>query len=259
MDVIRKQMQMKKFLSHFCLLSFLVGSLSGNAQSGEEFYRTHRSYYSQEGEMIFSFANIESSTMSVENILRWSPVFNYTGHVNYDFSKNFGVNLGLGFRNVGFIAKFPDEPNGLKKKYRTYNLGLPIGIKIGDLHQKHPFFLFGGYELEMPFQYKEKTFENGDKTDKITGWFSNRTDRFTQSLFAGVQFPQGFSLKFKYYLNNFFNEDFTVTKDNISTKPYAGFEARVFYFSITWYPFQDSKLFEIPLDEPSGTVTSANW
>lgn len=251
-------MNTRPFLLFF--IPFLFFALSGNAQNNNnEVYRTHRFYYSQEGEMIFSFANIETDTMDIENILRWSPVFNFTGHLNYDISKYLGLDFGLGIRNVGFIAKMPDAPNDLKKKFRTYNLGLPIGIKIGDLDQKNPFFVFGGYEIEIPFHYKEKTFEDGDKTDKITGWFSDRTERFTQSVYAGIQFPQGFSLKFKYYLNNFFNEDFEKFEDGVSYKPYNGFTANVFYFSINWYPFQDTKLYDISMPESDGTVTSARW
>lgn len=249
---------MKTFFPAIVCIVFSVLTLSGKAQKTDDIYRTHRRYYSQEGEMIFSFANIESDTLNAENILRWSPVFNFTGHLNYDFSKYFGMDIGLGIRNVGFIAKFPNEPDNLKKKFRTYNLGLPIGIKIGDLNQKHPFFVFGGYEIEMPFHYKEKTFHNGDKDDKVSGWFSSRTDRLAQSVYAGLQFPQGFSVKFKYYLNNFFNAEYKETKDGFTYKPYAGFDVNVFYFSINWFPFQDTKLYDIPLPEPRGAMAK-NW
>lgn len=239
---------------------FFLIPFSGKSQETEtDIYRTHETYYSQETEMIFSFANIEADSANIDNILRWSPVFNFTGHLNYDVSKHFGLDAGFGIRNVGFIAKFPNEPNSTKRKFRTYNLGLPLGFKIGDLNQKHPFFLFGGYEVEMPFHYKEKKFVNGDKTDKITGWFSDRTDRFTQSVYAGIQFPKGFSLKFKYYLNNFFNEDYTEFVDGFATHPYAGVTANVFYFSINWFPFQDTKLYDIKIPESSDTVASTLW
>jgi len=221
-------------------------------------YRKGRFYFSNETEIIFSFANIDADSANMDNILRWSPVFNFMGRMNYDITRHLGVDIGLGFRNVGFIAKIPEAENDLKKKFRTYNFGLPIGIKIGDLNQKNPFFLFAGYELEMPFHYKEKTFENGDKTDKITGWFSDRTDLFTQSVYAGVQFPQGFSLKFKYYLNNFFNSDYELFKDGVSTKPYAGLDVNVFYFSITWFPFRDTKSYDIEVPQYQETIYTSN-
>lgn len=222
-------------------------------------YRNGKFYFANETEIIFSFASIESDSVNIDNVMRWSPVFNYMARLNYDFTKHLGMDIGLGFRNVGFIVKMPEAENNLKKKFRTYNLGLPIGIKIGDLNQKKPFFVFGGFELEMPFQYKEKTFENGDKTKKVTGWFSDRTDLFTQSVYAGIQFPKGFSLKFKYYLQNFFNEDYTLFEDGISSKPYAGLDVRVFYFSITWFPFKDSKSYDLELPKEEFKTTSVAW
>jgi hypothetical protein len=51
--------------------------------------------------------------------------------------------------------------------------------------------------------YKEKTYISGDKTDKITGWFSDRQEIFQHGFLAGVQFPYGTNLKFKYYLSEF--------------------------------------------------------
>lgn len=251
---------MYKYSYFFTFLMILGIPFSGKSQESDDaMYRTDQTYFSQETEMIFSFANIDAASMSIDNIMRWSPVFNFTGHLNHDFSKYFGLDAGFGIRNVGFIAKFPNEENSPKRKFRTYNLGIPLGIKVGNLNQRNPFFFFTGYEVEMPFHYKEKLFINGDKTNKITGWFSNRTDRFTQSLYAGVQFPQGFSLKFKYYLNNFFNQDYEEFADGVSTHPYAGVNVNVFYFSINWFPFQDVKLYEIRIPDSDGTVTSSNW
>lgn len=249
-----------KYIPLLVLISiFFSISLSAQETKSEDNYRVGKTYFSNEGEMIFSFANIESDSMNFENILRWSPVFNLMGHLNHDFSKNFGLNIGLGFRNVGFITEIPGSENNLKKKYRTYNLGIPIGFKVGDLNQKNPFFLFAGYEIEMPFHYKEKTFEDGDKTDKITGWFSDRTERFTQSVYAGVQFPQGFSIKFKYYLNNFFNADYVYNQDGINTKPFADVDVNVFYFSLTFFPFKDAKSYDVEIKNPDKTVTAINW
>lgn len=200
-------------------------------------YRNGKFYSTSEIELIFSFANVDLDSVNLDNSLRFSPVFNLTYHLNFDFTKFLGLDIGLGIRNVGFIVNHTGAENNLKKKYRTYNLGLPVGFKIGDLSQKRPFFLFAGSEIEMPIHYKEKTFVKNDKTDKITGWFSKRTELFNQSLYAGIQFPEGISIKFKYYLNNFFDSDFTYYEDGVGLKPYAGMEANVFYFSISWFPF----------------------
>ena len=233
---------MKTRLIALFLLGFTVFS---SGQENED-YLSGEGYMSIEGEMIFSFANIESPEgVNVDQNLRWSPVFNITWHYNYDVSNNFGLNVGLGIRNVGFIAKgdvYGNDENIDRIKYRTYNAGIPIGIKIGDLNQKQPFFLFGGYEFELPFHYKEKQFDGNNKEDKSTGWFSNKTNDFQQSVFAGLQFPNGFSLKFKYYLTEFFDSDYSERTDVEGqegvVRPFEDFNANVFYFSIEWYPFQ---------------------
>jgi hypothetical protein len=78
--------------------------------------------------------------------------------------------------NVGYIAEgYVDPANQVvyKKKFRTYNLAIPVGLKVGNLEG---VFVFGGYSVEFPFVYKEKTFDGGDKIGKITGWFSNRPE-----------------------------------------------------------------------------------
>jgi hypothetical protein len=115
-------------------------------------------------------------------------------------------------------------------KHRTYNLGVPIGFKIGNLDKA---FLFGGYEFEIPIVYKEKTFVNEDKQDKTTIWFSNRVNTWNNTVFLGVQLPAGLSVKFKYYLTNFFNKDYESTTSGVTTKPYANSDYNVFYFSLT--------------------------
>jgi hypothetical protein len=230
-------------------LLFTFSLLSTFAQeTGED--NTKRGYISAEGEMIFSFANIESPEgVNIDQNMRWSPVFNLAWHYNYDVSKNFGLNIGLGVRNVGFIAKgnyFANDENDIDRvKFRTYNAGVPVGFKLGDLDQEKPFFLFAGYEFEVPLHYKEKQFDGNNKDEKITSWFSNKTPDYVQSVFAGIQFPQGMSLKFKYYLTEFFDPDYTETIEaeggDSTFKPFEDFNANVFYISIEWFPFQDVK------------------
>jgi hypothetical protein len=243
-------MRLFKILPAFFVFAFAI---SATAQESSNEYTPGNSYVSFEGEMIFSFAEFDTPDgVDVEQNMRWSPVFNMAWHYNYDVSDHFGLNAGLGFRNVGFIVKGDNlDPEDLdidRKKYRTYNLGIPLGFKAGRLDQENPLFLFAGYEMEFPFHYKEKEFDGGDKLRKRTDWFSDRTESFQQSVFVGVQLPDGFSLKAKYYLTGFFDSDFseTITVDNttdeIVVKPYEDFNAQVFYFSITWFPFQDLEL-----------------
>jgi len=201
------------------VFAFAMGTV-GFAQDNKKVYTT------TSGELIFSFANINYKGDETGSILRFSPVVNIQNWINVDKSENFGWFSGLSVRNVGFIYEPPDQA-GIKKKYRTYNIGIPIGIKVGNLSDK---FLFAGYELEIPVHFKEKTFENEDKT-KNGVWFSNQVTTFNHSLMAGVQLPYGATLKFKYYLSNFFNKDYTRSD---GSKPYAGSDYNVFYFSLSF-------------------------
>lgn len=195
-------------------------------------------YYTSGLEMIFSFADVVDHGRDESSLLRWAPVFNFQTFVNADLGKNFGLFSGLAVRNVGYIYdNYYTDPLSqvvYKKKFRSYNLGIPVGLKFGDLAG---LFVYGGYEVEFPFSYKEKTFDNGDKINKITGWFSNRQEQFQHGFLVGVQFPDGPNLKFKYYLSEFHNQGFT---DSAGNKPYDGLESHIFYFSLSYMMFRNT-------------------
>lgn len=188
--------------------------------------------------MIFSWSQTEHPTSSEGVVIRWAPVFNFQTLANYDFGNAVGVMGGLAIRNSGYIYKFNNvDGQEFRKKFRTYNLGIPVGLKIGNLNK---FFVYGGYEFEFPFHYKEKTFDtDGSKQDKISVWFSDRTENIQQSVFAGFQTKHGFNVKFKYYFTEFHNQDFTQTTPDeyppsgIATQPYKDLTSNVFYISIT--------------------------
>jgi hypothetical protein len=198
-----------------------------------------RRYSTAAAETIFSFANIDDKGSSEGSIIRFVPVINLQTYYNSDFNSHVGFFIGLAIRNVGYIYdnyKTTTLPVATyKKKFRSYNFGVPAGFKLGDLDGT---FFYAGYEIELPLFYKEKTFDGGDKIDKITGWFSDRQELFQHGPFAGVQFPYGFNLKFKYYLSEFHNQDFT---DGAGNKPYAGLKANVFYFSLSFFLFKNFK------------------
>jgi hypothetical protein len=96
-----------------------------------------KTYWSSGGEMIFSFASITDKGFDASSNLRWAPVFNLQGTLNNDFNKNFGIFTGLALRNVGYIydnyTERTSDANTYKKKFRSYNFSLPVGVKIGDL------------------------------------------------------------------------------------------------------------------------------
>jgi hypothetical protein len=188
-------------------------------------------------EMIFSFATIDNQGYTQGNIMRWAPVINPQSMVNIDFNNIFGLYTGLAIRNVGFIYENPLDTNNTKFKYRTYNLGIPVGFKIGKLDK---VLFFAGYEVEFPFVYKEKHFVNEEKVDKDVIWFSNRVEPVQSSLMAGIQLPYGATIKFKYYLTNFHNRDYIAMVNGTETKPYD-FKSNIWYFSLAWNVFTNWK------------------
>jgi hypothetical protein len=207
---------------------------------------THRSFAQEKSpmvygsfslEMIFSFATIDNQGYTQGNIMRWAPVINPQSMVNIDFNNIFGLYTGLAIRNVGFIYENPLDSNNTKFKYRTYNLGIPVGFKIGKLDK---MLFFAGYEVEFPFVYKEKHFVNEEKVDKDVIWFSNRVEPVQSSLMAGIQLPYGATIKFKYYLTNFHNRDYIAMVNGAETKPYD-FKSNVWYFSLAWNVFTNWK------------------
>lgn len=212
-------------------LSFLLLILLFTAYS---FGQKH--YITSGGELIFSSADISINGRSDDAPLRWAPVFNLQTMLNSDISQNLGLFSGFAIRNVGYIYdNYTNPATGAtnRKKFRSYNLAVPFGIKIGDLNR---MFLYGGYELELPVLYKEKTFDGGDKIGKITGVFSNRQERFQHGFLVGIQFPYGANIKLKYYISEFHNRNYV---DGSGNTPYEGLKSNVFYISLCSYLFKN--------------------
>jgi hypothetical protein len=213
--------------------TILIGLIPGIILAQED-----KVYTTTSGELIFSFASIDDAGNEEGGIMRFSPVFNIQNWLNYDKSEKLGFFTGLSLRNVGFIY---DVDETTRKKYRTYNVGIPVGVKFGNLSGR---FLFFGYELEIPINYKEKTFVDEDKEDKDNYWFSSRVPAINHSLMAGIQLPYGATLKFKYYLTNFFDEDFKASDGQGGTyKPFENFDVNIFYFSISFGLLKDANFY----------------
>jgi len=230
---------MKKLLLLFAFVGIVLGASSQS-----------KSYFSAASEMLFSMGDVQivdsaGNTQEPGTVVRWAPVLNIQGAYNYNPSKAFGVFLGLSIRNIGYIADDPLEDN-IRYKYRTYNFGIPVGVKIGSMEK---FFAFGGYEIEFPFHYKEKKFIGDDKDSKITGWFSDRVEPFQQSWFVGIEIPNGINLKFKYYFTDFHNKEFSYTENGDLYKPYANRTDRIYYFSISYNLFTPADDYKEMMDD----------
>jgi len=192
-------------------------------------------YTTSGGEMIFQMSELDHSG-DVPTNLRWTVFLHFGSYVHMDFTDNIGVYSGLAMRNVGFIVNEVDLDSNMPMKTirRTYNLGVPLAIKLGSFDKQ--FYVFGGGEYEWLFHYKEKTWVDGDGSRsgtkvKYTDWFSQRVNALMPSLFVGLQFPGGFNIKFKYYMKNYMNQDYThITQGKI----YSDFDVKLYYISLSW-------------------------
>jgi hypothetical protein len=203
-------------------------------------------YHSNGFEFILSGADVKFNDVNVNNNMRFTLFFHTQQLVNLDFNDHFGLFSGIGIRNVGFIVEDfyqnvgfsdinSDDINWNKNttiKRRSYSLGFPLAFKVGSF-DKH-FFFFAGGEYEWMFHYKQKQFLDGSKT-KFTEWNSERVNTWIPSLFAGVQFPQGFRLKFKYYMEDFLNTSF-VGNDFGRPVDYSDFQSTgMWYVSMAFF------------------------
>jgi hypothetical protein len=181
--------------------------------------------------------------------VRFTPFFNIGNYWNFDFGDHFGFYTGTGIKNVGLITdeRLPeivgsDQLMDYKIVRRLYTAGIPLAFKIGSF--KENLYFFAGGEYEFAIHYKEKYWSDtqsrsGAKT-KSQQWFGKQTPLTLPSLFAGVQLPGGFNIKFKYYLQDFLNNDYSKGSNNENGQPYnisdltRYGQSTVYYISISW-------------------------
>jgi len=229
-------------------------------------------YHSNGFEFILSGADVGFNGVDVNNNMRFTLFFHTQQQANFDFTNNIGLFTGFAIRNVGFIVEDlyqnvgfsnidSSDPNwnkNTKIKRRSYALGFPLALKIGNFN-KH-FFFFAGGEYEWMFHYKQKLFLDDNKT-KFKEWTSDRVNPWMPSFFAGVQFPYGFRLKVKYYMDDFLNTSFT-GQDFGKDVDYSQFESTgMWYISMAFFinkrdleRIRSGEAFLRILAEVSGTI-----
>jgi len=219
----------------------LIGALNFNSRAQEIYTNTA-------GEMLFQMSEVNRGGNQIPTDLRWTIFFHLGQYFHFDINKYVGFYSGIAIRNVGFIMNEKElnsqnESVLVKHIYRTYNLGIPLAFKVGSIQDN--FFVFFGAEYEWLFHFKHKYWPSGggsrnNEKVKYTDWFSNNTPYFIPSLFAGVQFPRGINVKFKYYLQNYLNRDYLDADGN---KPYEDLEIRLFYISVSFtIPYRGTRV-----------------
>ncbi len=240
-----------KFLIIVCFILISVPVMSQKiypVTSGEMIFSQSQSSFTQ------SFINQYPTARLAANNVRFTIFFHIGQYIHYDFNNKIGMFSGLAIRNVGMITdetlpQTVSVSNGAGVPYsdykiirRQYMLGVPLAIKFGAFDNH--LFLYGGGEYEMAFHLKEKywsnTFDRSGTKTKNKEWFSNQTPTFLPSVFAGVQLPGGFNVKFKYYLTDFLNKDYISSRNSQEGSSFdisdlsRYQESQIFSFSLCW-------------------------
>jgi len=208
---------MSRLIRSALIVVAITALLSINASAQVDIYR------SGGGEIIFSGADVQfdngTSIVDVNTRTRFTLFLHLQQWANFDINNHFGFLAGASIRNVGMIVEDYYQNVGFsniddthqhwnkntKIKRRSYALGFPLGIKIGDFDKN--YFFYAGGEYEWMFHFKQKQFLD-DVKSKYTQWNSPRVTTWNPSLFAGMQFPGGFNLKFRYYMKDFLDTSF---------------------------------------------------
>lgn len=184
---------MSKSTALFVLLLSLTAVSTVKSQSSSV-----NIYTASASETIFSWGKIDAGKEPVSNVVRFSPVFNIGQQLHFDFNNTFGFYTGLDLRNVGMITHTAE---GYQIKERSYGLGIPLVIKIGDFSKNMNIGLGG--ELELMFAWKRKVIIPDYTKTKEYEWFSDQVNIFNPSLLAEIKFRQGLYIRYKYYLTDF--------------------------------------------------------
>jgi hypothetical protein len=169
---------------------------------------------------------VMSQNINTMGTIRFTYVLNIGTTFNFNFSPTIGMYTGIDIKNIGYI----EQDNGTTLKRRTYNVGAPLGFKIGNMRNHGSYFLFGA-GLDAPFNYKEKTFKSDDRSNKtkFNEWFSDRVPGLMPYAFIGGCFDPGITVKLQYYINDFMNTSYT---DNSGNQPYMGTDVHLILLSV---------------------------
>ncbi len=214
----------------FTILTFEINAQKTDDIIDKNFIRLKPKKYFQfenEGNLISTGILFRSSYNEQYNPnIRYSAFSNIGFRYNVDFNKKFGIYTGLGFKNIGFINYIGRD--GIENiKRRTYNIGVPLGLKFGNFKMIH---FYGGVGLDHAFNYKEKiNYFNGNKI-KFNEWGSDRINKFQPFIFTGFSISKFVDFKTQYYFKNFFNQNYLSIDGNLLI-PYKYYDIRLIFIS----------------------------
>lgn len=204
---------------------------SGKAKRKNE-HELKKFYGLSGAELIFSVGDVKADSLTVENRWRFSLFFHIQEQFHYNFNKHVGFFTGVSLINVGFTHDFTTPTNEtFKLKQRSYSLGLPLALKLGNMPNGN-YIALGG-TAEFMIHYKHKIFFN-DTKEKYNDWFSDRVNIFNPSVFLDIRNKTGGYIRFKYYLDNFLttkNIAYTLPTTN-TTVNITSTQSPLFYIAI---------------------------
>ena len=153
---------------------------------------------------------------------RFTAFLHIGATAHYNFNSHVGLFSGLGIKNIGFIEKFDNNDSTVKR--RVYTIGLPLGLKVGNMYGTYG--MIGG-GVDFPFHFKEKGFVKRSNKVKDGEWFGQQTASVMPYVFVGAHFKPGLNVKLQYYPTNFMNPDYVKTVNNVSSTPYAGYNVNL--------------------------------
>jgi hypothetical protein len=195
----------------FLLIAILaITSLQSFAQ--KQTFKIKKWYTSNsDDQLIFSWRN--TNLAGAKMGIRFSYMLNSGAHFNYNFTKQIGVYSGLLMRNIGEAGKINNGTSTTVYRKLTYNIGVPLGVRLGDLKAKK--FVAFGTGVDLVAFSKEKTWTAGSKRatkEKSYCTFDTATNRFVPFVFLAVQ-SKMIGIKYQMYLGSMYKND--VQKSNL--------------------------------------------
>ena len=198
---------MKKITIVTLLLAFTLQSYAQVSFSKRKENSLHKFYLKSSGEsLMFGFAKIGNgySSLPTSSALRFSWFFNTGTQIHYNLTKNIAIFSGIELRNMGYITKTANDSletkyGTLVNKVRNYDLGIPLGLKFGNLVEHKTISL--GTGLDIALNTKEKMWIKGEKRStkiKNNDWFSNNANLFNPYFFIAIQ-RGGIGVKAQFY------------------------------------------------------------